>query len=166
LNIARAWRERADEAEKKIKRQRHCRMRRVGTEAALASCRSGEATDPSPFYAILMTFKPLLRRGLFFYLLPDAPLLQIPYAANHVAAQRNERASRALLFRVSNLAQTILESWRTLRKWAQLKYAKKGQKKLTREQSSPSTRASRRLGSGLLPNGRSSPKRAITPSTV
>jgi hypothetical protein len=72
----------------------------------------------------------------------------------------------ALFFGVSNLAQTISESWRTLPKWAQLKYAKKGQKKLTREQSSPSTRASRRLGSGLLPNGRSSLKLAITPSTV
>jgi hypothetical protein len=67
---------------------------------------------------------------------------------------------------VSNLAQTISDSWRTLPTWAQLKYAKKGQKKLTGEQSSPSTRASRRLGSGLLPNGRSSPKLAITPSTV
>jgi hypothetical protein len=67
---------------------------------------------------------------------------------------------------VSNLAQTISESWRTLRKWAQLKYANKGQKKLTREQSSPSTRESRRLGSGLLRNGRSSLKLAIIPSTV
>jgi hypothetical protein len=50
--------------------------------------------------------------------------------------------------------------------WAQLKYVKKGQKKLTREQSSPYTRASRRLGSGLLRNGRSSLKLAIIPSTV
>jgi hypothetical protein len=72
----------------------------------------------------------------------------------------------ALFFGVSNLAETISESWRTLLKWAQPKYAKKGQKKLAREQSSPSTRASRRLGSGLLPNGRSSPKLAITPSPV
>jgi hypothetical protein len=69
-------------------------------------------------------------------------------------------------FGVSNLAQTISESCRTLPKWAQLKYAKKGQKKLTREQSSPSIRASGRLGLGLLPHGRSLPKLAITPSTV
>ena len=44
LNITRAWRERADEAEKKIKRQCHCRIRpahRVGTGTAFAGCPGG-----------------------------------------------------------------------------------------------------------------------------